>query len=68
MTTAGPLGLFETSAATGSNWQDNSIRGLGEAGLVLVGGSTFVHRSGTNLRMETMDTFEQITVFEWNIM
>ena len=33
-----------------SNWQDNSIRGLGEAGLVLVGGSTFVHRScGTNL-------------------
>jgi len=25
--------------------EDNSIRGLGEAGLVLVGGSTFVHRN-----------------------
>ena len=25
--------------------QDNSIKGLGEAGIVLVGGSTFVHRS-----------------------
>lgn len=30
---------------TGGRVEDNSIRGLGEAGLVLVGGSTWVHRN-----------------------
>ena len=34
----------------GRQCEDNSIRGLGEAGVVLVGGSTFIHRRLGRLR------------------